>query len=232
MTGRRSTGSRAKQSGVRPGFTLIELLVVIAVIAILASILLPVFAKARERARTTSCASNMRQIGQAISLYTQDNDGYHPPHSNPGLPMPWELITEPGFNCTWLDYIYPYVKSTAVFQCPSFSRGEYRIGCPAPEFVNGEIKRKYRGSYDRRSTTSNGHLHEANILMPANRILVYEGEGGGAGGNSVNDIDDIHLMGVPRRHFQGCNLLFADGHVKLLSLEQMTRSEYWKLTTE
>src|SRR5438445_788629 len=60
----------------RRGFTLIELLVVIAVIAILAAILFPVFAQAREAARQTSCGSNMRQIGMAIKMYVQDNDGY------------------------------------------------------------------------------------------------------------------------------------------------------------
>jgi prepilin-type N-terminal cleavage/methylation domain-containing protein/prepilin-type processing-associated H-X9-DG protein len=233
MTGHRSIDSRSRRFEVRPGFTLIELLVVIAVIAILACILLPVFAKARERARTTSCASNMRQIGQAMTLYTQDYDGYHPPLGPLGTSEVWELVTEPGFNCTWLDYIYPYVKSTAVFQCPSFNLGEYRTGCIAPEFVDGKIKRKYRGSYVRRGFVLSGtHLHEAQLTTPATKILVYEGEGSSSGQGTIVDVGDLVLNGIPRRHFQGSNLLFADGHVKLLSLEQMARSEYWNLTTE
>jgi prepilin-type N-terminal cleavage/methylation domain-containing protein/prepilin-type processing-associated H-X9-DG protein len=83
----------------KDGFTLIELLVVIAIIAILAAILFPVFAKAREKARQSTCASNLKQIGEALLQYVQDND---------------ETYTGSWHNSC----IYPYVKSTAVFHCP------------------------------------------------------------------------------------------------------------------
>ncbi len=85
------------------GFTLIELLVVIAIIAILASILLPVFATARERSRMADCASNLKQIGVATQMYTQDSDEMLPP-----------LINKRG----WAGEIYPYLKSTGVYLCP------------------------------------------------------------------------------------------------------------------
>ncbi len=104
----------------RTGFTLIELLVVIAIIAILAAILFPVFAKAREKARQTACLSNEKQIGLGLLQYSQDNNefmisawsglgGYGPSDKSPT-----------SYKYKWMDSIYPYVKSTAVFSCPDF----------------------------------------------------------------------------------------------------------------
>lgn len=73
--------TRRKLFGVPPllGFTLIELLIIITILAILASILFPVFGKARERARSTKCSANLRQVGVALRMYTDDNDGFGPP---------------------------------------------------------------------------------------------------------------------------------------------------------
>lgn len=93
------------------GFTLIELLVVIAIIAILASILFPVFARAREAARRTTCLSNLRQIGVACSMYAQDYDGSYPVDDhicNPHL----RLVTQ----------LWPYIKNMGIFYCPSAPR--------------------------------------------------------------------------------------------------------------
>src|SRR5687768_12296631 len=90
------------------GFTLIELLVVIAIIAILASILFPVFARARENARRSSCQSNLKQIGLGIMQYTQDYDEKMPAVS-------W------GSGLRWHEVVQPYVKSTQLLRCPSNS---------------------------------------------------------------------------------------------------------------
>lgn len=94
------------------GFTLIELLVVIAIIAILAAILFPVFAKAREKARQTACMSNLKQLGLAIVQYVQDNDEDLPSSDYNDLNGCWE-------SYSWRFAIYPYVKSTGVYACPS-----------------------------------------------------------------------------------------------------------------
>jgi prepilin-type N-terminal cleavage/methylation domain-containing protein/prepilin-type processing-associated H-X9-DG protein len=106
-----------KRSGFTPGkcaaFTLIELLVVIAIIAILASILFPVFAQARAKARQAACLSNMKQIGTAVMMYIQDYDEVYPPSqlsqtaTGTGNPV-----------VSWPTMIYPYVKNEAVFVCP------------------------------------------------------------------------------------------------------------------
>ncbi len=98
---------------VRKGFTLIELLVVIAIIAILAAILFPVFAQAREKARAISCLSNMKQIGLGQLMYSQDYDerftcGVLPKAGDPGF-----------MGMGWAGQMYPYVKNTQLFKCPN-----------------------------------------------------------------------------------------------------------------
>ena len=105
----------------RTGFTLIELLVVIAIIAILAAILFPVFARARENARRASCQSNLKQLGLGIMQYTQDYDEKMPRSANSyatALPFPSDPA-QSGATHLWWHMIFPYVKSTQVFICPS-----------------------------------------------------------------------------------------------------------------
>lgn len=103
----------------RRGFTLIELLVVIAIIAILAAILFPVFAKAREKARQTSCLSNIRQIGTAALQYIQDYDGkWFLRCSSP--PSTGIAAWDTGGNLFYFpEYCQPYAKNTQLFRCPS-----------------------------------------------------------------------------------------------------------------
>ncbi len=114
----------------KAGFTLIKLLVVIAIIAILAAILFPVFARAREKARQTTCLNNMKQIGLASLQYATDYDGTYYPHrfsGNPnplssanGGPFPAADFSLEGANRTfWISFLYPYTKSFDIFKCPS-----------------------------------------------------------------------------------------------------------------
>src|SRR4051794_24819328 len=103
---------------MRPAFTLIELLVVIAIIAILAAILFPVFAQAREAARKSSCQSNLKQIGTAWMMYSQDFDELTP-GGNDGQSTNCTNIAARGAWGGWIgNLLLPYTKNTAIYQCP------------------------------------------------------------------------------------------------------------------
>jgi len=152
----------------RSGFTLIELLVVIAIIAILAAILFPVFAHAREKAKQASCASNEHQLGLAILQYVQDYDdkfpesnltnaiGYsspNPQQSNVYMVVEWGQANPWG----WAGEIYSYVKSTGVYACPDDTD-------PKPTV-----------SYEMNSNTLQQPL--ASLTAPASTVLLYENFG-------------------------------------------------------
>ncbi len=110
----------------KSAFTLIELLVVIAIIAILAAILFPVFAQAREKARQTSCLSNAKQLGLGVMMYAQDYDEQYPMTANYGMPSATRMI--------WSDMVVPYLKNKDIFKCPS---------AVAPGYPNGWAERGY-----------------------------------------------------------------------------------------
>jgi prepilin-type N-terminal cleavage/methylation domain-containing protein len=121
---------------MRKGFTLIELLVMIAIIAILAAILFPVFAKARERAQVTACLNNMKQLGLGLQMYLGDYDGSFPVLRRVNVPAPY----------TWRESLYPYVKSVGVMSCPSnpfgarFPKTTAEGGhCPISYALNGSL---------------------------------------------------------------------------------------------
>ena len=129
-------------------FTLIELLVVIAIIAILAAILFPVFAQSREKARQTSCISNMKQIGTGALMYAQDYDERLPRNWYGNLGMEaTTAIGDPLNRYKWMDAIQPYVKNTGIFVCPSAPNLTY---VPRTALRMGEDTRKYGGyAYNR-----------------------------------------------------------------------------------
>ncbi len=145
----------------KKGFTLIELLVVIAIIAILAAILFPVFAKAREKARQVSCLSNMKQIGLGFTQYNQDYD---------------EKFTGSGFyGQGWAEEIYPYVKSTQVYQCPDDPRTP-----GANETAYYPNKLSYVGNSQILDTTNAQNpatpASLAQLVAPSTTVLLYEGQ--------------------------------------------------------
>ena len=146
------------------GFTLIELLVVIAIIAILAAILFPVFAKAREKARQISCASNEKQIGLAFTQYVQDNDETYPG-------------TGTGFQSGsgWAGDIYPYAKNTGLYKCPDDS------SAGAPDVVSYGYNTAIPNNPIAVSGDTSGVSGALSALnSPAKTVLLFEIQGGGA----------------------------------------------------
>lgn len=216
-----------KHNNLSLGFTLIELLVVIAIIAILAAILFPVFARARENARLTTCRSNLRQIGAALLMYENDSDETYPLWYRGGVDA-W------GFALTWDLAIQPLLKNHQVVIDPSddFS---YRVKHPA----FGEIARSYamtgnmgggwnggdydaslsggfpRSSGDVRSSAETVLIVDSpngvgQVIQPAGwtwgAVIDYLGSGPNTGDNDGEETDF-------RRHGGRANFLMADGHV-------------------
>jgi prepilin-type N-terminal cleavage/methylation domain-containing protein/prepilin-type processing-associated H-X9-DG protein len=146
----------------KSGFTLIELLVVIAIIALLAAILFPVFSRARENARRTSCANNLKQIGLGILQYAQDYDEVMVPAWLEGscdAGQGWQPTYSTGFNCNsgtnggnfkWMDLIQPYVKSEQIFNCPSAPKS-----IPAYTYASGNKYGGYAANLGYRSSNDN-----------------------------------------------------------------------------
>jgi prepilin-type N-terminal cleavage/methylation domain-containing protein/prepilin-type processing-associated H-X9-DG protein len=184
----------------RDGFTLIELLVVIAIIAILAAILFPVFARARENARRASCLSNEKQIGIAVMQYLQDNDERY-------------MNVEHGLY-EWFVPLQPYIKSEQVFVCPSMPEGEVDSSSTS---INPASDYSLNGFF------THGLL-QATFQNVAEQILMGERARG------ETEIDyhpwdtgefENHLS--KDRHLEGANYLFADGHAKWLKWSSTLR---------
>lgn len=170
---RKVTSSQGKRSG----FTLIELLVVIAIIAILASILFPVFARAREQARRTSCLSNLKQIGLGLMQYTQDYDE-RMPFAN------YDANNGAGF--WWMDAIEPYVKSTQIYTCPSrstFSGNPIDYTLYRPRAQRGTLNQF--GTYG----INNTHLNSAGLLEPPYNAGGANHTGPAAAGTSLTTFE-------------------------------------------
>jgi len=215
---------------MRKGFTLIELLVVIAIIAILAAILFPVFAKAREKARQTSCLSNIKQLSLGMLMYVQDYDER--------FPRPWNYMgvggwPPPGYVAcnymTWADMIMPYVNNDQIFQCPTmqWTQAEMQYGTfPFAYYYNMTCDIAY---------VAEGYLPSSSlgsVERPANTIMLADGFGTMDAYWFANYMADLYsglgaygrLSATVRRHNEGANYGFCDGHAKWRKTS--TRSEW------
>jgi len=208
---------------MRKGFTLIELLVVIAIIAILAAILFPVFARAREKARQASCLSNLKQIGLAEAMYAQDYDErFVPVAAGDGT----------GKVVTWMTLLQPYIKNLQVIECPS-DEGDATalaswVSPNEMSFYNGVWHVSYSGNWihDWPSVPGWGgpwspnhygphyvNRKLAQCAAPAETISFIEGQAYEFW--STNHLELWRNVGSHRHNGQ-MNVLFCDGHAKSL----------------
>ena len=214
-----------KQFRKNSAFTLIELLVVIAIIAILAAILFPVFARARENARRSSCQSNLKQIGLGILQYNQDYDEKFPA-SRLGGSIIFGVNSNTAFP--WQMAVQPYVKSTQLFTCPSHTAGgtvDWSWDTPTAGPTN-----KINVSYVANGTGNTFYSTAWGGVQPMNQ----QGAGGGIALAQIKSSSQLILVGergnnntdpeyyrpdttgnfTLQNHLGMSNFLFADGHVK------------------
>ncbi len=194
----------------RSAFTLIELLVVIAIIAILAAILFPVFARARENARRSSCQSNLKQIGLGMLQYSQDYDEKY---------LGQNITGTASTNIHFGYLLQPYLKSKQIFMCPSATGTE--LALTTANYGGGTTDHvwtadaatqggEFKGSYAmNQAFYLTGPLSLAEVTKPSETGLFFDAawpESSGAG--------DSSFTAGSRRHLDGGNICYADGHVK------------------
>ena len=204
------------------GFTLIELLIVVAVIAILAALLFPVFARVREGAKRASCQSNLKQIGLAIHQYTQDYDEKLP------------------YSGGWEWSLQPYVKSLQMYKCPSDTNKTAWVSY-ATNQIGYSVSWNNPGPPWTRWYNAPGPvrvevvLKLAQIHNPADRIMMADNNDNNATQSQTGTIPigigTINQTATPRtlfnwreRHLDTLNVLFLDGHVKAQQLEFIVNS--------
>lgn len=238
----------------RNAFTLIELLVVIAIIAILAAILFPVFAQAREKARAITCISNLKQIGTASMMYLQDYDEVIVPSwwgKGPG----WSGGGYPG-NQRFQDGLQPYIKNTALFNCPSdTAKIAYQPTSPNSKEGDADFYNSisFPGSYAINATYWDGSdkVHNpvgrplAAVQKTAETIIFadlrsYFTPPCGGGGWHTPEIEwgnknacqatfypnlNPPMLGqMPGRHSLGANVAWIDGHARFFRLDALAKT--------
>jgi len=210
----------------RKGFTLIELLVVIAIIAILAAILFPVFARAREKARQTACLSNVKQMALAVKMYTSDNDGVFPfceiETNDPNLVNFYEEQTGKRVHPTrnlWPDEIMPYVNNSAVFVCPS--RPDQWIG------YSWSVSLGYVATPANLSKSSRIYhgVKESVLAFPAETAMLadsalYRGKEHHFYNHRMFYLYHANMSNYVDIHNELINIALADGHAKAYKLTQ------------
>jgi prepilin-type N-terminal cleavage/methylation domain-containing protein/prepilin-type processing-associated H-X9-DG protein len=209
------------QRTLRNGFTLIELLVVIAIIAILAAILFPVFAQAREKARSISCLSNMKQLGTSEAMYLQDYDERY---------VIWRYFQPNGDKMTWVELLQPYSKNKQIWICPS---DELAKPIQASQTVGGSSQNSYwLNAYITRwsGIVANDPRFDSislpELRYPASTIVVTDGPANDGqhtwpGPPSEWCGTAAYCVRSETRHTGGMNIVFGDSHAKWYRREQL-----------
>jgi prepilin-type N-terminal cleavage/methylation domain-containing protein/prepilin-type processing-associated H-X9-DG protein len=210
---------------MRKGFTLIELLVVIAIIAILAAILFPVFARAREKARQASCLNNVKQLALAVHMYNQDYDE---------MICPSRLRTSLGYM-HWTKFLEPYLKNTNIWECPSATQpwaAPWQARLRAGGDGWGNFMDYGANSY---VMLAENTIALATIKYPAETLLMGESDCTRDAADGYNYPGYVWLLNdwgaayggfIPARHNDGANLSFVDGHAKWHSIALNPTSKY------
>jgi prepilin-type N-terminal cleavage/methylation domain-containing protein len=227
----------------RSGFTLIELLVVIAIIAILAAILFPVFAKAREKARQTACLSNTKQLGAGLLMYLQDYDERMPGgcFGNFGCPFNEQGQPSANINYTTLYLLRPYVKNDDVAICPS--RNMWNRADARPTRGSYTSNRLEDTSTPRQPYMLSAFAEPAGFVALVDSRIPWLDDAGGyfvhcrLAGAGVGIYHDQYTTGTGCRnpsasgartdwHTEGVNHVYVDGHAKWAKFSQMRYRHY------
>jgi len=208
----------------RSGFTLIELLVVIAIIAILAAILFPVFARAREKARQASCLSNMKQLALAVHMYIQDYDERMPYGSSVPINLHY---------CIW-EGTQPYVKNMQILVCPSDSLKNCLSlqagvgGYWGAEWASWPLSYGYDYAVEGLSVAQAQYPAETGILAEQIQRPYFYQQGAALPNGGIGIGYTSAPQRLDNRHNGGMNIGFLDGHAKWVKAENVkdTRANF------
>ena len=219
------------------GFTLIELLVVIAIIAILAAILFPVFARAREKARASACLSNLKQLGLGLMMYAQDYDETLPAvafGATDGRPAwPWEqwpAYAAYSWAALFPGGLAPYVKNNQIWACPSATGGNWSSGWGIPEagkigYGYNEFIYNYLNGWATQSALARAPEGPAAVSLLCDTFAsgIYNDWDNGSG-MYTDGMDRVRYgtwdFGWQSRH-EGTNVAYGDGHAKFVPFGQV-----------
>ncbi|HEX8832592.1 MAG TPA: DUF1559 domain-containing protein [Abditibacteriaceae bacterium] len=217
-----------REQTTQRGFTLIELLIAITIIAILASILFPVFTRARESARRSSCLSNLKQIGVAATMYSQDYDEtlFGNADSDVGAGLTKGFMDDAAAR-NWPQSIFPYSKSLQILICPSAV--PYSSIGSNPNYKEVSVDGGGNTSYAGNQILADRKL--AAIPTPDTIVLVHEFRFYHRTAQmrpkpSGSDFVQFHHGNLENSHFEGGSRLFCDGHAKWTKKTRMTFADY------